>query len=74
MPIIDWFMRLRVTVHLKSGAKIRFLCTKINVVRNTRNELTEIKVENTKGWPLYTRLDDISAIQAEHVSRWASYR
>jgi hypothetical protein len=72
--MFDWFLKLRVTLVLKCGSEIRFLCDKISTKQDHENNLTAINVESSVGWPLYLRLGEVAAIRTQKVSRWARYR
>ncbi|HEY1753719.1 MAG TPA: hypothetical protein VGG29_20850 [Caulobacteraceae bacterium] len=66
----DWLFKHRVTVHLRSGERLRFLCRVMKCTFHG-NDLHSLNAEHSVGFPHYLRLDDVSAITTERVTRFA---
>jgi hypothetical protein len=65
-------MKIRATLHFKSGQKLVFFCSKIDWSYNTATDrLTKINAQDTEGWPGYFCFDDVSALTTRRVSRFA---
>lgn len=64
------FTKLEVRLHLKSGEVLRYFATKVTTTFERDNSLSGIKNEGCRGWPLYLRLDDVSAITTHRVPFW----
>ncbi|USN15235.1 hypothetical protein KIKIMORA_00890 [Brevundimonas phage vB_BpoS-Kikimora] len=64
------FRKLEVRLLMKSGAVVRFFASDISATSTGDNNLTALKWDGARGAPLYTRLDDISAIYTRRVPFW----
>lgn len=62
--------KLEAQIHLKSGRIIRLFVEKITTTRQNDGVLSAIKVDGARGWPLYLRLDDVSAVTTSRVPFW----
>jgi hypothetical protein len=59
----------RCALQMRSGAALHFTAIDLTRVADG-NELTEIKVTDQRGFPLYVRIADVSAIQAKSGWRY----
>lgn len=59
----------KVKVHLKGGNTLNFHARDLSSVQDN-NRLTKLVWTGVSPQPLYTRLDDISAIECKHVLNW----
>lgn len=67
--IFSPFYRTEVRLLLKSGQSIYFRCSKVTVRREADGTLSSINADDTQNFPLYVRLDDISAVEYWPVFR-----
>lgn len=66
------FVKLRVTIVMRSGARHVFLCDKINTVRGEMG-LTRMAWEGAKRPPHFIELTNVDLVLTKTVSRWHAY-
>ena len=67
------FIKIQVTMVMKSGKEIRFFADDIKVTWNKETDiLTSLNATKTKGWPLYFMFSEVAAIQTRMVPFWAT--
>lgn len=64
---VNLFLRVEVSLLMNSGERVNFTCKNITVDKSHDNRLTGITTEKQRGFPLYTRLADISAVQTRRI-------
>ena len=62
--------KTEVTIHLRSGARLRFLCEEVTKTYRG-NDLEGLKATDTEGWPFYFRLEAVDAVTTRKVPFWA---
>lgn len=67
--ILNWFVKLRVTLVMRSGVKFVFLADKISVVPATLG-LSKISWEGARGAPSFIELTQVDLVYWKKVSRW----
>ncbi|KQS55940.1 hypothetical protein ASG17_07770 [Brevundimonas sp. Leaf363] len=66
-------LTVRVDLILKSGMSVRFYCSGITATRRQDNSLSAIEITKPVGWPLYIRLDDVSAVVTRRMPFWCAW-
>ena len=61
---------IEVRLVMNSGHVHTFYCRECRIKQAPDNDLLSINVQGSSGFPLYSRLDDISLVLTRRVFRW----